>query len=229
VIRPSREWRRAWLALAFAASFVPVGAWVARNAATFGHASFSQASTVGWQSYQGLCFTNFDWWDRDDVAFYVNHPVLSRMLQSSCMKDDELGALDAQVKKEMLDRCLLGAPAQAAVNVAAKGTMLFINWGQFLPYTEIPAELRWAVNACLALYWWCVAWALGRRFRSLAAESAPARYAVLGLGYVVLVTLPFAVDARYLLGPFTITWCVAVALAGSPWALLREGWPTWRR
>lgn len=233
LIRPSPKWRRRWLALLVASSFIVPATWVARNQAVFGHPTFSQGAGIGWQAYQGLCFTNFDWWNMENVRSVYAHPILSRMLASSCAPDDFLGALDRQVREEVVQKCVVDQPFQAALNVAVKGAMLFINWGQFMPYTEIPAALRWTVNVFLLFYWWSVGWVFWRnRDRGSArgrGDPAVYRFGIAGLVYVTAITIPFAVDARYLLGPFMMTWLAAVGMAGSMGAVTLEGlracWP----
>jgi hypothetical protein len=234
LIRPSRQWSRKGLALMFACSLIVPSIWVARNHAVFGKPVFSQGAAVGWQAYQGLCVSNFDWWDSRDVARITDHPVLSRMLGSACLSDDRMAELDHQVRQEVWRDCVAGDPAQAALNVAVKGAMLFINWGQFMPYTEIPSALRDWVNAFMALYWIYAAWILARAARGSRSRggglgppatpqvAASARYAILGLLYVAAVTLPFAVDARYLLGPFAVAFAVVMAISG-PSAASRRG------
>ena len=232
VIPSSPKWRRGQLAVLLAFSFAAPLLWVARNDATFGKPVFSQGSTVGWQSYQGLCFANFDWWNPNDVARIYQHPVLSRMLASQCSSDDDLARLDLLVRNEVIQECVLDRPLEAAANTAIKGGMLFINWGQLLPYTRIPEEIRWTINTLMALYWWCVAAVFIRKRREReegkanGSYRAASRYALTGILYVVAVTLPFAVDSRYLLGPFLITLAAALQAAGGAKELLRAGF-TW--
>jgi hypothetical protein len=194
-------------------SLVAPSLWVARNYRAFGRPIFSQSVTTGWQAYQGLCFTNFDWWNADDVTRVFQHPVLSQMIRNYCTTDEEMGGLDAEVRSEVIHECVLGRPLDAAFNVAAKGIMLFINWGQVLPYTEVPVWIRWPINAFLAFYWWCVAVVVIRQRKKQGFAREGARFAGLGLIYVALVTIPFAVDARYLLGPFLIMLALALESA----------------
>jgi hypothetical protein len=221
--RPSSaKWRRKRLAVLLAFSFAAPSVWVVRNTLIFGKPAFSQGAAVGWQAYQGLCFTNFDWWDLNDVKKVYEHPLLSKMIASYCTTDDEMAALDHEVREEVVQDCVLDRPLDAAYNAAAKGVMLFINWGQVLPYTEIPAWIRWPINTFLVFYWWCVALVL---FRKKRGDATALKYAVTGILYVVAVTLPFSVDARYLLGPFLLMLLTALEAAGGPGALILAGLP----
>jgi hypothetical protein len=96
-----------------------------------------------------------------------------------------------------------------------------------LPYSEIPIWIRWPVNAFLAYYWWCAGLVLFRK-RKGKGDGTALWYAGSGIVYVLGVTLPFSVDARYLLGPFLLMLLVALEAAGSPGALILAGlpWPS---
>jgi hypothetical protein len=218
--------KRQTLAVLAALSLAAPSVWVARNYAVFGKLAFSQGAAVGWQSYQGLCYTNFDWWDQQDVDSVYAHPLLSQMVQASCATDERMGELDREVRDEVLRECVAERPFDAAFNTAVKGVMLFINWGQLLPYTRVPVAIRWPVNAFMLYLWWCIAvTGLRRRRAKSAIDPAAPRLALIGIAYVVAVTLPFAVDARYLLAPALVALLVSLEAAGGFRGLMRSGLP----
>ena len=113
--------------------------------------------------------------------------------------------------------CVLDSPMEAASNVLVKGIMLFINWGQLLPYTRIPGLGTMAhqcMTALLLVVRGRVFWSKRRReaelgtqkrVRRLRPDLAAVRYAVLGCFMSWPSRCHFAVDSRYLLGPFLIT------------------------
>lgn len=234
VLPSSPRWRRRSVALLMLFGLIAPSVWVARNYVAFGKPAFSQNATVGWQSYQGICIANFDWWNQEDVQKFLTHPILSRMMSSYCSTDEDIASLDRLVRDEVIEQCVLEHPAQAAFNVADKGLMLFINWGQVLPYTRIPAKIRLPVNWLMVFYWWCVLAVWVRKYfedkrRRTKVDPVAFRYGLEGIVYVVAVTLPFSVDARYLLGPFLIMLMATLEAAGGPLGAIRAGLPSFSR
>jgi hypothetical protein len=220
LIPPLKKASRRSVAVLALTSLALPGAWVARNRVVLGHAVFSQGSTVGWQSFQGVCVANFDWWRPAHLQAMFDNPVMSKMIASHCADEDKLAAYDEKAKG-VVASCVREHPFQSARNVLAKQVMLFVNWGLFMPYNRVPFLLQQLVNALLFVYWWC-AW---KAVRSRKSRGAPGlgdalRFSVLGVAYVVAVTLPFAVDARYLLGPFITLLICVLEIRGGPKALV---------
>lgn len=203
LFRPLRDWSRKSLALVVLASFAAPGVWVARNAVVLNRISFSQGAGVGWQSYQGVCVANFDWWKPEHISLIASDPLFLRMTQTHCSTEEQIAELDKQAL-EKVRLCVTEKPLEAARNVLAKGLMLFVNWGLFMPYNLVPFVVQHLVNAALFLYWiGAIAVLRGRRRNQPRLEDA-IRLATLNIGYIAAVTLPFAVDARYLLAPFLV-------------------------
>lgn len=214
--RQAGPWSRRSLVTLALLGFAAPGIWIARNYITLDRLAFSQGSTVGYQSYAGVCMLNFDWWNAQDVAAFTGIPAASRIMTAQCATDDQISAWDQEMKTKVIE-CVRDHPIQAARNVAAKHLNLFINWGQLAPYYAIPQTLHLFTNFLLLIFWFAAArlllitvnqsgWARALtawREKRIGIELGAA-YALLTLLYVAGVTLPFAVDARYLLAPTTL-------------------------
>jgi hypothetical protein len=92
------------------------------------------------------------------------------------------------------------------LNVAVKGGELFVGWGQIFPYDFVPFSERGVINALMFSVWIRMIWIwVSFRRKNPGALSGGLgqvlNYAILNIVYVAGVTLPFAIDARYLLGP----------------------------
>ncbi|MGZ3687664.1 MAG: hypothetical protein ACXWP5_06500 [Bdellovibrionota bacterium] len=205
---------RNWAAMVLL-SFLPAGVWMARNEVQLGVPEFSQGANFAWQSFQGLCRKDFDWWTTNDVYFMFQHPIFGQMFNSHCMQESELLALD-RAARPMVWQCIKDQPMFVAQNVVKKGAQLYVGWGQFLPYTYVPQPYREVINVLIALLWISCLIFLARRwgkgdpkFRAATAIFIMASF------YVGVVTIPFAIDARYVLAPMLGVLICASEASGS--------------
>lgn len=217
-------WKRRALVALMVFSFAAPAVWVARNYQVFGHFMFSQGSTVGYQSYAGVCMMNFDWWHPESVKEFLAIPTAKAMSATFCMADEQVSALDHRMR-ELVRQCIRERPLDAAMNVLVKQVTLYTKWGRFLPYSAVPEWAYLGLNGLMGIFWILamvqgiralrsgfvnrlrVAW----RERRASSEVGTA-YALLVLAYVTGVTIPFAVDARYLLAPTVLL--MAILLCG---------------
>lgn len=217
--RPSPWWTRRALALMAALSFVAPVAWMTRNHYAVGKFGFTQGGMVGWQTYQGLLFPAFDWWRPEQVDELFSVPEVVDMARAQCVPDDAIFELDqrvlALVKEGVAER-----PLETARNVLIKGVNLFVNWGLIMPYNRVPFLVTHLINGLLFAFWFVVG-ALALRWHRSGRRGPEGmrdllKFSAVAIGYVFAVTLPFAVDARYLLGPFLTIFLVALDIARGP-------------
>ena len=219
---PSKRWKMKDLTVMALLSFLAPGLWMIRNVQSVDRFAFSQTATVGWQSYQGLCYPNFDWWNPQDLSSILNDPIVSQMTRTHCSSQDEIEAIDQQIK-QLTYQCVTAHPVNAARNVLIKGIQLFTNWGLVLPYNRVPFVVQNIINAVLLFYWWCVIRVLAMRRKGNEDLEASIRFSLVCIGYIALVTLPFAVDARYLLGPFLSLLICVFEIVKTPRKLVEAG------
>jgi hypothetical protein len=205
-----------------AASFIAPSVWMVRNKIELNRIAFTQTSMVGWQTNQGLCYANFDWWNPSHVDELARDPVMQRIMGSHCATEAEISVYDDQAKSRVY-RCLIDHPFASVRNVLTKAVHLFINWGLFMPYNRVPFIVQQLVNALMLIYWFCIARILlTHRPRSHGLQDA-VHFSLINIGYIVLVTLPFAVDARYLLGPFLTLLIAVLEIVRTPSQFLKAG------
>jgi hypothetical protein len=184
--------------------------WVARNWVAFHKPLFSQTAMAGYQSYLGLCMQNFSWWDRDKLEQLVRVPELRYMMTSYCESDSNLQKVDQRIW-QMVKACVIERPTDTAINFSVKTWNLFTAWGQLLPYWEVPAPLVYLGNGLAALLWFFVGWVFLKGKGS--PEWRKARlFALIHIAYVLLITLPFSLDARYLLAPLLLCCMIAIQI-----------------
>ena len=217
-----RSWKRAQLAIMVAASFVAPSVWMVRNHLELNKIAFTQTSMVGWQTYQGMCFANFDWWNPSHVNLLVNDPVMQKIMNSHCSTENEIAGFDNDAKAEVY-RCVLDHPLGTIRNILTKGVHLFINWGLFMPYNRVPFLVQQLVNAFMLFYWFCVIRILLTYRQKKGGLQDAVHFSLMNIAYIALVTLPFAVDARYLLGPFLTLLIAVIEMVKTPGDFLRAG------
>lgn len=229
LVRPSPRMPRKAIAILVGTSFIVPTLWGIRNHFTLGTFAFSQTSGAGTQIHIGLTRLRFDWWDRSDVKWINSHPVLVRTQFAQCKPDSELAAVNGEINQMTRD-FIRENPGQTLKHVAAKTWVLFNGWGQLFPYLRMPKPVMRIIEVLMLVFWFLIIRALihgprltgdpprDRRGQNLQAFG---RLAVLSTLYVFGVTLPFAVDARYLLVPVILIVMAALESAGSPGALLR--------
>lgn len=207
-------------------SFVGPSIWMVRNYQVIGKVAFTQTSMVGWQAYQGLCVANFDWWRPEHLAHMYSVPVFYKMITGHCTKEEQIASLD-QEAKQLVYQCIADRPFDTLRNVLTKGMNLFVNWGLFMPYNRVPFMVQHVVNAFMYVYWFCVFMILWKHRKKIMGQNGGAgevlRYSLLNIAYIVAVTIPFAVDARYLLGPFLTTMFGVFEYVRTPGNFLRSG------
>lgn len=182
-------------------AFVMPSVWAVRNLETFGKFSLSQPLIAGFQSYQGLCIVGFDWWNPENRDHMIQHPVIGKSIGSHCKTEKELVELDRE-NRALVRECVQSHPLRTLWAIAVKGVHLFVNWGTLFPYTPVPDGLRAFINLSVFCVWLLIGIRIWKTGNWMEPRAVMAWGSVL---YVVLVTIPFAVDARYLLGPFVLT------------------------
>jgi hypothetical protein len=200
VLRPSDVWKRKSLAVLVLAGFVVPLAWMARNYAVDGRIALTQGGLAGFQSYAGLCIKGFDWWQDDRVREFLKPEPIKEVLVSHCMRDEEVAAIDRRIWPLIAD-CVTEHPVETVRNFLVKTVNLFINWGQFLPYSRIPFPVIWFINGLMFMVWGFMTGTLlfSRPKPEPRSWRIALSYGLIVMLYVVGVTIPFAVDARYLL------------------------------
>lgn len=227
IVYVGRKWQPKAIVIFLAMSFAAPTVWMIRNTVSLGRVSFTQTSMVGWQSYQGVCFANFDWWKPEHLGHMYATPVLAKMISSHCAEESVIAELDAQVK-DLVRQCIVERPWESLRNVVAKGINLFINWGLLFPYDRMPFLGQHFINALLCLFWFTAArliWSHRKALRPASASRDVVRFSVLCILYIVGVTIPFAVDARYLLAPFLTLLIVCFEISKGPVEFLRAALP----
>ena len=220
--RGPRSWKRGPLTILIVASFIAPTCWMVRNKIVLNRIAFTQTSMVGWQTNQGLCYANFDWWNPAQVEKLVSDPVMQRIMSSHCSSESEIAGFDSQAKAEVY-KCVTEHPLATVRNVLTKGVHLFINWGLFMPYNRVPFIIQQIINAFLLLYWLCVIRILFTHRQKGGGLQDAVHFSLLNIGYIFLVTLPFAVDARYLLGPFLTLLIAILEMVQTPVGIFRAG------
>lgn len=215
LFRPIRNLSRKAIVLLIAFSLAAPACWVARNLITLGHPVFSQTGTAAFQSYQGLCFRDFDWWRAEDVRAMQQSGPFGQIMLAQCLSDDQILALN-QEGWGLVKDCIQNDLAGTVVNVLVKGWELFVAWGQIFPYDFVPYLDRTLINGVIFLLWVRMIWVWFARRKALGAVAPVFRYTLLNIGYLMLVTLPFAIDARYLLAPELLAFGVTLQLFDSP-------------
>ena len=195
----------AWVVLG---SLLAPSVWIGRNFIQFGKPLFSQGGTAAFQSYVGFCRTNFSWWDQEDYNWISSHPVFSEMLGSHCFTQEKMMQIDQRGWVQVVD-CIEAAPGSALKNAAVKTWNLFVDWGQVFPYDPVSWPMRMAIDGLFVLIWGFVLFTLLRDKKIL--QGSAVRYALLSTFYVLCTTAPFAIDARYLLGPALLMFSVAMS------------------
>ncbi len=219
VFKPAPRWTRRGLALMAALSFAAPVAWMTRNHYAVGKFAFTQGGMIGWQSYQGLLFPAFDWWRPEHIDALFSVPDVVNMARAHCASDDTIFDLDQRVLA-LVKQGVAESPLETVRNVLIKGVNLFVNWGLVMPYNRVPFLITHLINAILFAFWFVAGALVLRWFRS--GRSGPdglrdlLMFSVVTIAYVVAVTLPFAVDARYLLGPFLTLFLVVLELVKGP-------------
>ena len=222
LLRPIKSYgKKAYVTLALASLIAPAG-WVIRNYQELHRFEFSQTSTAGWQSYLGIARANFDWWKPTDLADMFRHPVFSKMMASHCSQEDELKRLDGEARI-LVRKFIFEHPFEALRNVAIKTINLFANWGLLMPYDRVPYILESTVNAILCLYWFCAVRLIWRRKKLKGPHEEFLRFSLLNVLYIFLVTLPFSIDARYLLTAFLVLFLCVLEISKKPDEIFKAG------
>lgn len=216
VARVARLGRKTMLATAAASLLLPA-AWVARNYFSLGIPTFSQTGTSAYQAYSGLCIYRFDWYDHPTVDEFRRVPGVNDIIGSQCKTESELAEINRRIAGE-LKKCILERPLEVVRNKAVNHALMFLHWGQILPYKRVEQPWSGLIDASVLYFWSCIGcllWA-ARKKRSKSPSWGPAwSYALSALAYTVLITLPFAVDPRYLLGPLILVTAACFERAGS--------------
>jgi hypothetical protein len=200
IFRPLKKLSAKGVAFLIAFSLLAPACWVARNLVVFPRPVFSQTGTAAFQSYQGLCFRDFDWWRSDDVRAMQQAGPFGQIMMAQCLSDDQILALNSQ-GWDLVKECVKSNPGGTVVNVLVKGWELFVAWGQIFPYDFVPFSERYVINGLVFLLWVRMIWIWFANREKMKTFAPVFRYVFLNFGYVILVTLPFAIDARYLLAP----------------------------
>jgi|GEM_PF-6043426 len=204
----SNRGRSAWgpIFILLGTSVLFPGAWVTRNWVAFNKVTFSQGGTSGYQMYSGLCINGFDWWKKSDVDTYFSVPEIYEVVRSHCKTDDEMAEINSRVMVKLRE-CLREKPVEVARNVITKQVLLLTHWGQLFPYYRVPFVIIGLIDAGLFMFWITAIYLLWKN-RSVLSRRTYQRDALFFSGanilYVFLITLPFGVDARYLLGPLLL-------------------------
>lgn len=206
LFRPDPKWRRSFLALVAGVSVATAVPWVIRNFWEFGRPLYSQGGTASFQSYVGLCHTNFSWWDIKDYEAINRHPVFGQAMYSQCLAQDQIMEINRQ-GWEAVAECVREKPLAVVGNTLVKLWILFVDWGQVLPYNPVPWVVRMLIDAIALAAWLGFAWMY---LNVLDRRRPVVRFAMACLGYMIVVTLPFGIDARYNLAPMLL--CLALAL-----------------
>ena len=222
VFPPAKSWKRKTTAIMVVASFLAPGCWMIRNYKDFHKVAFSQTSMVGWQAYQGLCYSNFDWWRDDHTSSLMSHPLFSRMMNTHCSAEEEIAAMDQEAIL-LVKKCITEQPFTVVRNIFVKFETLLMNWGQIVPYERVPFLVQSLINGTLFFYWLCVVALLRKKKRWTGALGESLKFTLLTIFYTLAITIPFAVDARYLLGPFILMLLLALETAQKPVNLFRSG------
>jgi hypothetical protein len=227
IFRPiKRISRKAWV-LAAILSFAAPSVWVTRNLVTLKRPLFSQTGTAGAQAYVGVCRRGFDWWDSEDVRHITETRPFSEMVSAQCMPDDQLLELNSQAWN-MVASCVQNNPMGTAINVLVKTWSLFFEWGQIFPYDYVPKGPRTLIDLIVTLIWARMIWIWMSVFRKNPSvlKSGPIgetfQYTLLNIGYVFVITLPFGIDARYLLAPAMLAFGVTLQMLASPADFVRD-------
>lgn len=218
-IRPLKRYSRAALIGMALLSLTAPALWTARNLITLHRPLFSQTGTAGVQAYVGLCRRNFDWWDLSDVQHVMGTSPFREIFSSQCMPDDQLLSLNAEAWKQV-SSCVQNRPLDAALNTLIKTWNLFFNWGQIFPYDYVPTMPRTLINMVMMLIWARVIWIWVRQKNEGLADAY--NYALLNIAYVFVITLPFGIDARYLLAPSLLAFGLALGSLSHPIDFVRE-------
>jgi hypothetical protein len=216
--RPIKQHSRKTLIIAAIFGLAAPSIWVARNQVTLGHPLFSQTGTAGAQSYVGLCRRNFDWWDPSDAQDVLGSSPFREIFASQCMKDDELLSLNAEAWKQT-GLCVHNHPGEVTINTLVKTWNLFIEWGQIFPYDYVPKSQRYLIDLLMVLLWARMIWLWAGLHRR---NPDPFHYAFLNILYVVIITLPFGIDARYLLAPALLAFGLILGSLAHPIDFVRE-------
>lgn len=220
VLRPLRNLPRKAFLVAVLMSVIAPAVWVGRNLVTLKRPLFSQTGTAGAQAYYGLCRRNVDWWDPEDVKHVLSTFPFKELVSAQCMTDDQVLSLNTEAWARVSD-CVQERPGDTAVHVAIKTWSLFFEWGQIFPYDYVPTGPRIVINILLMLIWARMIWIWIVYFRKNPMSDAY-RYAFMNIGYIFLVTLPFGIDARYLLAPELLIFGLTLSTLSSPVDFVRE-------
>jgi hypothetical protein len=220
LFRPLKRLSRKALIVAMLFSFAAPSLWVARNFITLNHAMFSQSGTAGLQSYVGLCRRSFDWWDNDDVQHILHTSPFNQQISAQCMNEEQVLALDSQAWKHV-SNCIESRPGDVAINLLVKTWNLFFAWGQIFPYDYVPSPARTIINILMMIIWARMIWIWVAAYKKGAMTDA-FKYMLINIGYVFLVTLPFGIDARYLLAPSLLALGISLQMVDEPIDFVRE-------
>jgi hypothetical protein len=181
---------------------------------------FSQSGTAGLQSYVGLCRRSFDWWDNDDVQHILHTSPFNQQISAQCMNEEQVLALDSQAWKHV-SNCIESRPGDVAINLLVKTWNLFFAWGQIFPYDYVPSPARTIINILMMIIWARMIWIWVAAYKKGAMTDA-FKYMLINIGYVFLVTLPFGIDARYLLAPSLLALGISLQMVDEPIDFVRE-------
>lgn len=175
--------------------------WVHRNWQELGEPVFSQKGAAGAQIFLGTRFLAFDWWREEHFGLVNNDPIYSQLFESSCMTDAEVAKLDRNLLGRAID-FVADHPIEAARNIIYKTFQLFTHWGQLFPYQRLPTVMLFFLDGFVVLLWAMLGVCLiNSKTRKYFLNESYLKMSGLMMLYIVLVTLPFATDARYLLIP----------------------------
>jgi hypothetical protein len=197
--RPIRKIPTKALILGVALSLAAPSVWVTRNLITLKRPLFSQTATAGQQAYYGLCRLGFDWWDPEDLQHVMTTRPFKDIISGQCLTDDQLLSLNTEAWQKVSE-CVQTHPGETVVNVLAKTWSLFFEWGQIFPYDYVPKGPRTIIDIIMMLIWARMIWIWSSYLRRHPLDSNM-RYVLVNIGYVLVITLPFGIDARYLLAP----------------------------
>ncbi len=220
VFRPIKRFSRRALVIAALLSLAAPSVWIGRNLITLKRPVFSQTGTAGAQAYLGLCQRGFDWWDSNDVQHVMTTSPFRELISSQCMTDEQVLSLNTEAWTRV-SSCVQEKPFDTTINIAVKTWSLFFEWGQIFPYDYVPKGPRTIIDLVMMLIWARMVWIWIGYFKKNEITDAY-RYVFMNIAYVFAVTLPFGIDARYLLAPGLLAFGLTLGTLPHPIDFIRE-------